>query len=69
MLSWIMFYERRKSMGTIRPRPPIILSQEENEQLNSIANFRSYPTALSVALASFLCTTADSILEKVILLC
>jgi putative transposase len=46
MLSWIMPYERRKSMRTGRPKIPIMLSQEEDEQLKSIANSRSLSHSL-----------------------
>ncbi len=38
--------ERRRTMRTGRPKAPIILSQEENEQLISISKSRSLPHAL-----------------------
>ena len=46
MVSWVILTTRSKPMRTGRPKIPIILTKEEAEQLNSIANSRSLPHSL-----------------------
>lgn len=65
LLSWGIIQQRRRPMITGRPKKPIMLSDEEREQLTAITNSRSLPHGL-VRRARIVLLDADGVSSNAI---